>query len=75
MAKKLNPAHPEVSVRYDVFNVKQFEINGEERAEWRKVGVAFPHRDGKGFNVEIDLLPMDGRLAVRLHEPKEQAAG
>jgi hypothetical protein len=73
MAKKQIPTHTNPTVRYDVFNVKTFDVQGEERTDWRKLGVAFPHRDGKGFNVELDLLPLDGKLAVRLYEPKDKA--
>ena len=62
------------NVRYDVFNVKKFnDKQGEEQADWRKVGVAFPHSDGKGFNVECDLMPLDGKLTLRLYEPKPKA--
>ena len=57
-------------VRYDVFSVKTFSSKGEEHADWRKVGAAFPHGDDKGFNVEFDLIPLDGKLSLRLYEPK-----
>lgn len=63
------------AVRYDVFSVKKFNNKqGEEQADWRKVGAALPHNDGKGFNVECDLMPLDGKLTLRLYEPKEKTA-
>lgn len=61
------------TVRYDVFSVKSFTSKGEEHADWRKVGVAFPHGDGKGFNVEFDLIPLDGKLTLRVYEPKDKS--
>jgi hypothetical protein len=39
---------------------------------WTKVGVAFPHKDGKGFNVMLDAVPVDGKLTIREYVPKPQ---
>lgn len=37
-----------------------------------RIGAAWPHKDGKGFNVQIDAVPLDGRLALRvMTEAKE----
>ena len=42
---------------------------------WLNVGSAFPHEDGKGFNVLLQALPIgtDGgaKLVIREYEPKE----
>ena len=42
---------------------------------WHKVGVAFPHKDGKGWNVllEVTAHPKDGitKLVIREQAPKE----
>ena len=42
---------------------------------WLNIGVAFPHEDGKGFNVMLQALPLhgDGKIVLREHDPKEQA--
>jgi len=32
-------------------------------------------RDGKGFDVTLDALPTDGRIVIRLDEPKPDSAG
>ena len=50
--------------------------NGEEKnGFWTKVGAAWPHKDGKGFNLFVDMLPLDGRLVLREPlEEKEQLA-
>jgi hypothetical protein len=37
------------------------------------VGVAFPRKDGNGFNVQIKALPGDGRLVIRFNEPQDKA--
>lgn len=60
--------------RFDAYSVREYEANGEKKSEWTKVGVAFPHSDGKGYNVVLHALPVDGKLVLRLHEPKEDGA-
>jgi hypothetical protein len=32
---------------------------------WLNVGLAFPHRDGKGFNIVLQALPLDGKIVCR----------
>jgi len=40
---------------------------------WLNIGVAFPHEDGKGFNVMLQALPLhgNGKIVLREHEPKD----
>ena len=38
---------------------------------WTKVGVAFAHNDGQGFNLILDAVPLDGRLTLRKAESKQ----
>jgi hypothetical protein len=33
---------------------------------WINVGAAFSHSDGKGFNVIVQALPVDGKLVLRV---------
>lgn len=32
---------------------------------WTRIGSAFSHQDGKGFNIVLDALPPDGRIVLR----------
>jgi hypothetical protein len=41
------------------------DASGEKAARWTKVGAAFPHKDGKGFNIELSALPLNGKLVLR----------
>lgn len=43
---------------------------GEDKSYFNRVGSAFEHKDGKGFNVILDALPVDGKLTLRT--PKER---
>ncbi len=42
------------------------------RIEFRGIGVAWPHENGKGFTIELEACPIDGRLV--LTEPKQETA-
>jgi hypothetical protein len=41
---------------------------------WLNIGAAFPHDDGKGFNIILQAHPIGEKLVVRLYEPKEVQA-
>lgn len=42
------------------------------KAFWTRVGVAWPHADGKGFSLQLEAVPLDGRVTLRLaSEAKE----
>ncbi len=32
---------------------------------WLNIGLAFPNRDGKGFNIMLQAAPLDGKLVLR----------
>jgi hypothetical protein len=36
-----------------------------------RVGVAWPHRDAKGFNIQIESVPLDGRITIRVATEKK----
>ena len=37
-----------------------------KKAAWTRIGTAWPHADGKGFNVQLDTVPLDGRVSLRV---------
>jgi hypothetical protein len=60
--------------RYDVLVVDNYEdAQGAEKASWTRVGVAFAHKDGLGLNVELQAIPVSGKLVIRRHEAKPKA--
>ena len=32
---------------------------------WLNIGLAFPHKDGSGFNIMLQALPLDGKIVCR----------
>jgi len=62
--------------RYDVFVVENYEDSaGEEKSNWSRVGVAFPHKDGDGLNLELRAIPVSGKLVIRRHVAKSRGDG
>ena len=46
-------------------------VDGVEKDEyWPKIGVAFPLKDGNGFSIKLDSLPLNGQLVVKPPKPK-----
>lgn len=39
-----------------------------EKPFWLNVGVAFVHKDGKGYNLILQALPLTGKLVLRQYE-------
>lgn len=33
---------------------------------WTRIGSAWAHQDGKGFNIQIEAVPLDGRITLRV---------
>lgn len=38
---------------------------GNEESYWVRIGAAWSHKDGKGFNIQLDSVPLDGRVTLR----------
>jgi hypothetical protein len=32
---------------------------------WLNLGLAFPHKDGKGFNIMLQAIPFDAKVVIR----------
>ncbi|WP_424991441.1 hypothetical protein [Fluviibacterium sp. S390] len=50
-----------------------FHVTGEgEKANWMRIGAAWSHKDGKGFNIDLEYMPQKpGRIVLR--EETDQA--
>jgi len=54
---------------YVAYNVTD---RGEgKKSKWREIGVAFTHKDGKGFDILFDVVPLSGKITLRAPEEKE----
>jgi hypothetical protein len=39
--------------------------DGKDEGIWTRIGAAWRHKDGKGFNLQLDAVPLDGRITLR----------
>lgn len=39
---------------------------------WTRIGSAWAHSDGKGFNVQMECVPLDGRITLRVASEKKE---
>ena len=44
------------------------------KSHWSEIGAAWAHQDGKGFNVKLDYLPLNGAEIV-IREPRATEGG
>ena len=40
---------------------------------WLNIGLAFPHKDEKGFNIVLQALPLDGKIVCREITEEDQS--
>lgn len=38
---------------------------------WTRIGSAWAHSDGQGFNIQIETVPLDGRISLRVPSEKK----
>lgn len=43
-------------------------------SHFNRIGAAFAHADGQGFNLKLDSLPVDGRITLRTTQDRIAAA-
>ena len=42
-----------------------------KNAIWTRVGSAWSHADNKGFSIQLDAVPLDGRVTLRTPDAKQ----
>jgi hypothetical protein len=51
---------------------RAYLVKGEkEKAFWQPIGAAWAHTDGKGITINLDALPLDGRITLREFTERE----
>jgi hypothetical protein len=54
-----------------VYHVRQSGQGSPAKGQWTKVGAAWVHKDGKGFDLVLELIPV-GQPRLVLREPIEE---
>lgn len=43
-----------------------YRVTGEDpKASWTPIGATWPNRDGAGFSIQCDAIPLTGRIVMR----------
>lgn len=64
-------AKPSRAPSYIAYHIRELPgvINPKDkRAIWTRIGGAWRHHDGKGFNIQIEVVPLDGKITLRVAE-------
>lgn len=49
-----------------------YHVRGEgKNAFWCRIGSAWQHADNSGFNIQIETVPLNGRIVLRTLEDKQ----
>ncbi len=49
-----------------------YTVKGEgKNARWIEIGAAWANRDGEGFSIRLDVVPLDGHIVMRAPKAKE----
>jgi len=54
------------------FRIYGVSSNSDAKSNWAEIGAAWPHKDGKGFNLSFTARPLEG-AAIVLRTPKPRA--
>lgn len=38
---------------------------------WTRIGSAWTHNDGNGLNIQLECMPLDGRITLRIASDKK----
>ncbi len=58
-----------------VFIAYHVAEKSEDKSFWTRIGAAWDHSDGKGFTVQLDLVPVSaGRIVLRAPNEEEKGA-
>jgi hypothetical protein len=68
MAKTKETAPAKNQPSHGVFVIE----NDGPTAYWTKIGCAWAHGDGQGFNVQLAAIPVGGRIVIRARKEGEQ---
>ncbi len=60
-------SHKPTCVAYQVRQIS------EGKSHWTRIGSGWDHADGKGTTIQLDAVPLDGRITLRVaSEAKEE---
>jgi len=53
-----------------------YNVSGTgQSATWTPIGAAWPNRDGSGFSIQCDAIPLQGRIVMRAITERSASGG
>lgn len=43
-----------------------------QKSIWTRIGAIWPHKDGNGFNLDVEAVPLSGRIVIRVATEKKE---
>lgn len=68
MTDALNPTARSKAPSHIAYQVRDREGG---KGFWTRIGSAWAHQDGHGFNVQLEVVPLDGRITLRVATEKK----
>jgi hypothetical protein len=69
--KSTNSDSQSVSTRAPTHVAFHVRDTKDGKGFWTRIGSAWAHKDGKGFNIQLDVMPLDGCIKLRVPEEKK----
>lgn len=63
MTTSITPTSKGKSPTHLAFHVRE---NASKEPFWTRIGCAWAHKDGEGFNIELETVPLNGRITLRV---------
>lgn len=57
--------------RWDVFGIREYTQNGEQKSAFTKIGTAFTNQNGS-INVLLDAIPLTGKMQLQVPLSREE---
>jgi hypothetical protein len=67
----MTDATPETTAKTPSHTVYAVRDRGEGKSFWTRIGAAWAHGDCKGFNIQLEVVPLDGRVTLRVASEKK----
>jgi hypothetical protein len=53
-----------------------YQVTGDgDEAFWREIGAAWPNKDGHGFSISYNVIPLHGRIVMRRIRERSEGDG
>lgn len=56
--------HNENPVDLIAYATREYMDNRQKKTTFTRIGKPFPHKDGVGFTILLDALPIDGKIVI-----------